>query len=268
MHTRWSFLLVALFIASQAGINAQESDSIHLLTGIVFDDRFQPLPASHVINLNSHQGDVTDSLGIFSLPVRGSDTLLFRNIAFQDTLVPVNEVMKVKQVRLRRKYYPLQEARIFEWGSSYNDFKHAIVHMPNQQSLGESLDLPRQDPDYIPYEMNEEVIKSPLFLISSPVSFFYQNFSREAKSARKVYWLNKNRAKHQQFNEILHPENIASITGHRGEVLKNFILFLNENMVCDFNCPELEIHTEIHELWSIYRKLRPEEIKQKGDPPE
>jgi len=262
MDTPWSLLLSAIFIAFHAGINAQEPDSITTLTGIVYDDRFQPVPASHVINLNSHQGDVTDSLGIFSLPVQGSDTLLFRNIAFQDSLVPVKQMMKVKQVRLRRKFYPLQEARIFEWGSSYNDFKHAIVHMPNQQSLGESLGLPRQDPDYIPYEMNEAVIKSPLFLITSPVSFFYQNFSSEAQSARKVYWLNKNREKHQKFNEILSPENIASITGHRGEVLQDFIVFLNEKISCGINCSELEIYAEIHELWSIYTKLRPEAINQ------
>lgn len=81
------------------------------------------------------------------LTVHSSDTLLVRNIAFQNTLVPVMQIIEVKYIRIKRKFYPLQEVRIFEWGSTYNDFMEAVIEMPNQQTLGESMGFQKQDPE-------------------------------------------------------------------------------------------------------------------------
>jgi hypothetical protein len=200
-------------------------------------------------------GTVTDSLGIFRIPVHSSDTLFIRNIAYHDTLVPVNSLVSQRKIIMHRKHYPIPEAKVFEWGSTYTDFKKAIVGMPNQQSLGESLGLPVQDPDYIPFEMNEAYLKSPLFLIKSPVSFFYYNISKEAKSARKVYWMNKNMEKQKRFDEILSMESVSSMTGISGEELQAFRVYLYQEIKCDFNCPELQIFTEILALWKVYQEL-------------
>jgi hypothetical protein len=221
----------------------------------VYDDQFHPVPASHVINLETHQGEVTDSLGIFRLPVRPGDTLLFMNIAFHDTLVPVSRIMLQRNIILRRKYHPLQEAKIFEWGSTYEDFREAVVDMPNQQTFGESMGLPTQDPDHIPFDMDEEALKSPGFLITSPVSYFYYNFSRKARSARKVYWMEKNRELHERFDAIMASENIGSITGLSGRQLQNFLAYLNEHLVCNFNCSEIQLYSELYALWEVYQKL-------------
>jgi hypothetical protein len=226
-----------------------------VLVGIVYDESYHPLPASHVINMDSHQGEVTDSLGIFTIPVHSSDTLLIRNIAFQDTLMPAALISERPHILLKRRYYPLQEARIFEWGATYEDFREAIIEMPNQQTLGESMGLPRQDPDYIPQDMDPNVIKSPAFLIKSPISYFYQNFNKYAKSARKVYWLEKNREKQELFSKIISAENLSSITGLAGLELQEFQAFLYERMVCDFKCTELRIYTEIYALWEVYQEM-------------
>lgn len=258
MYIRNIFLAGVLLIAFQHWLSAQESDSVFLLSAVIYDDLFHPVPATHVINMNTHAGDVTDSLGIFRLPVRPSDTMLIRNIAFQDTLVPVIQIIEVKYIQIRRKFYLLQEARIFEWGSSYDDFIEAITKMPNQQTLGESMGLPKQDPDYIPFDMNEEAIKSTAFLITSPVSYFYYNFSKREKSARKVYWLNKNREKYETFDAIMSLENIAAITELSGIELQKFLAFLYEKMVCDFKCSELQIYSEVHGLWDVYQELQQE----------
>jgi hypothetical protein len=250
-------LLIAMLVllALQVHLSAQSDDSIYMLTAIVYDEVFHPLPASHVINLDSHQGDVTDSLGMFSLPVRPSDMLLIRNIAFQDTMVSAALITEHPHIQLKRRYYQLQEARIFEWGSTYTDFREAMIQMENQQTLGESMDLPRQDPDYVPYDMDPEVIKSPAFLITSPISYFYQNFNKHAKSARKVYWLKKNQEKIDQFAQIISGENLASITGLTGNELNEFQAFLNDNMECDFKCSEFQLYSEIHALWETYKKI-------------
>lgn len=255
MSARSILLSSFIFMAIWTSLRAQINDSVTHLTGFVYDESFYPVPASHVINMNTHQGSVTDSLGIFRMPVRTNDTLLIRNIAFHDALVPARILLLQRYVIMKRKYYQLEEARIFEWGSTYGDFRRAIVQMPTPQTLGETMGLPRQDPDYIPFEMNEEVIKSPAFLISSPISFFYYNFSKAARSARKVYWLKKNRLKQEKFDEILEPANITAMTGLEGEKLLQFLAFLYQRLVCDFNCTELEIYEEIHALWKVYQEL-------------
>ena len=255
MLVRTVYSACVMLILTQLQLQAQANDSVFTLTCIVYDQSFFPVPSSHVINLNSHQGEVTDSLGIFHMPVKINDTLLIRNMVYRDTLVMVSSFFEGKYIVLKRKYYALQEARIFEWGSSYLDFRSAIIEMPNRQTLGGSMGLPRKDPDYIPYDMNEEILKSAGFLLTSPVSYFYHNFSKHARSARKVYWLKKNKDKQHAFDEIVGIDNISSITGLEGEDVLSFLVFLYERMGCDFTCDELQIYTEIHGLWDVYQKI-------------
>ena len=81
-----------LLMLVAAPLNAQVPDSAFFLTGILYNESFQPVTATHVINLNTHAGDVSDSLGIFRLPVHSGDTLLVRNIMYMDTLVPVARI--------------------------------------------------------------------------------------------------------------------------------------------------------------------------------
>ena len=252
----WRVILALLaLLLVQPGLKAQSADTVWSLYGLIYDDLYVPVPATHVVNINTGRGDVSDSLGIFSLEVRDSDTLLILNIAFRDTLVDVASVAANRHIVLQRKLYPLNEARIFVWGSSYADFKEAFIEMPVQQSLGASLGLPEQDPEYVPLEMDEKEVKSAGLLLTSPITFFYQNFNKKAKSARKVYWLEKHRQKHEMFESIVNGENLSEITGLSGPELLAFQSFLLERMVCDFQCTELEIYKEIYGLWKVFQEL-------------
>jgi hypothetical protein len=255
MSPRILFLALAAVFLLHQELYAQTTDSVLNLSGIVCDEFYVPIPATHVINTHTYQGDVSDTLGIFQLPVHASDTLLIRNIAFRDTLVAVAAIIQSRHIVMQRKYYPLQEALVFVWGSSYDDFKEAFLDLPSEQSLGASLDLPQQDPEYVPLEMDEKAVKSAGLLLTSPITFFYQNFNKKAKSARKVYWLERNREKVEMFEGIVNGENLAQITGLSGPKLLEFQSFLLERMVCNFNCTELEIYKEIHGLWTVFQEL-------------
>jgi hypothetical protein len=259
MILRSTIIVSILTLIFHTELNGQAIDSSFILSAIVYDGSYRPVPATHVINMNTHQGDVTDSLGIFQLVVNMTDTLLVRNIAFYDTLVPVYLVNDLKFIVLSSKRYMLQEARIFEWGSTYSDFKKAIIEMPNQQTLGESMGLPQQDPDYVPLEMDEKAIKSVGFLLASPISYFYLNFNKEAKSARKVYWLKKNQAKQEHFDELISGERLTEITSLTGDDLQEFQAFLFQRMVCTSKCTDIQIFEEVFALWKVYQ-----ELKEKG----
>ena len=246
--------LLVLFLV-QFRVTAQSADSLFRLSAIVYDEAFMPVPATHVINLNTHAGEVTDSLGIFRMPVHKYDTLLIRNIVFWDTLLTVNALQAAGYVVLRKRRYLLEEAKIFEWGATYGDFREAFIEMPVQQTLGASLGLPRQDPEKVPLEMDEKSVKSAGLLFTSPISFFYYNFNKHAISARKVFWLKKNQEKNDQFEALLSAENLTEITGLTGEALDKFQIFLSQRMICDLNCSELEVYKEIYGLWEVYQEL-------------
>lgn len=255
MTLRITILSLALLSIMHIRLQAQETDSLYLLLAVVYDESYVPVPATHVINMNNHQGDVTDTLGIFKLQVLSTDTLLIRNIAFIDTVVPVAHFRKNLQIRIKRRRYQLEEARIFTWGASYDDFRNAMLEMEDQQTLGASMGLPQQDPDKVPLEMDEKAIRSAGLLLTSPISFFYYNFSKHAKSARKVYWLEKNESKQKQFDAIVGIESLTQISGLEGNSLLQFRAYLFSHMSCNLNCSELKLYEEIHALWSLYQTL-------------
>jgi hypothetical protein len=257
----WKTFMTAIMMLFMTGsIFSQNTDSSFSFTGIIYDDAFYPIAATHVINMNSHAGEVSDSLGIFRLPVRRGDTLLFKNIAYREALIPVEGILEDRYVILRRIFYPLKEAKVFQWGSSYDDFFRAVVATPAPETLGESLGLPRQDPDYIPFDMDETKLKSTGFLLTSPISYLYYNLNRKEKNRREVYWSEKNRELNERFEAIVSPENLSDITGLTGDQLLGFMAYLFQRMVCDFKCIELKIYSEIYAHWEVYRQLHPESV--------
>jgi hypothetical protein len=56
------------------------------------------------------------------------------------------------------------------------------------------------------------------------------------------------------FWSIISGEKISAITGLENEELDEFLLFLHENLSCDLHCTELELYTEIHQLWDEYNQ--------------
>ncbi|MCK4748261.1 MAG: hypothetical protein KAT15_14525 [Bacteroidales bacterium] len=109
--------------------------------------------------------------------------------------------------------------------------------------------------------MNEALLRSTGFLLTSPVSYLYHNFSKKAKSNRKVYWLEKSHEKHEIFDSIVSQENISEITGLHGKTLQEFMAYLFRRLVCDYKCNELMIYSEIYELWEVYQELHGAKIK-------
>jgi len=186
MFSGQSLIIIVGLLFLTAILYSQNPDSTFQMGASIYDVDFNPVAATHVINMNNHVGDVSDSLGVFSLPVGEGDTLFFRNIAYREILVPVKQILENGYVVLEKIFYPLQEARVFPWGSSYEDFSRAIVNTPAPETLGESLGLPRKDPGYVPFDMDESLLKSTGFMLSSPISYLYYNHNKKEKKQAKT----------------------------------------------------------------------------------
>lgn len=247
-----------IVLGMTASLFSQDADSSFTLSGIIYDETFSPIGATHVINMNTRAGDVSDTLGIFSFPAHVGDTLLFRNIAYQEVFIPVKQILGDGYVILRRVLYPLQEAKVFPWGSSYGDFSEAVINTPAPQTIGEALGLPRQDPDYIPFDMDAAKLKSVGFLLKSPISYLYYNLNKKEKNRRKLFWSDKNRESLDRFDAIVSPENLSHVTGLSGNKLLGFMNYLFQRLVCDHKCSELSLYAEIYVHWGVYKQLHPE----------
>lgn len=258
MYTGKNLLTALSMLLTTTILFSRNTDSTINVTGIIYDVDFNPIAATHVINMNTHAGDVSDSLGIFMLPIHTGDTLLFRNIAYQEAFIPASVILDNHYVVLDKIYYLLQEARVFPWGSSYDDFSRAVIGTPAPQTLGESLGLPRLDPNYVPFDMDEAKLKSTRFLLTSPISYIYYNLNRREKNRRKIYWSNKSREKNEVFDVIISPESISQITRLSGDKLLDFMAYMFEKLVCDNKCSELKIYSEIYAHWEVYQQLHPQ----------
>lgn len=247
----WIFLIAS----AQGMVLSGQDNRAWKFTGVVYDEYFRPLPYTHVIARGTGQGDVTDSLGIFTLYVRNMDRLSFYNITTYDTTVVIQKDMEAFHINLRQKRYALSEVRAFSWGSTYGEFLEEYNRQGVPESRGEALELPRQDADIIPFDMDEKRLKSAGFLISSPVSFLYYNLSKREKSARKAFQLEQDKELIDLYESILSRENLGYITGLKEEALEDFIIYLNDHMQCTYKCPELQLLTEIHDIWNRYKEI-------------
>jgi hypothetical protein len=256
MKRRHFIHLSILTILSVCNLSAQEEHRAWLFTGTVYDEHFVPVPYTSVVGHGTGQGDMTDSMGIFSLYVRATDKLSFYNISFRDTTIYVSAALSGIHLKLKRKVYALPGAMIFNWGSTYSEFIAEVQRQGVQETIGEKLGLPRQDPGVIPFDMDEEKIKSGGFLLNSPVSFIYYNLSRKEKGARRAFRLKQDQALIDRFNRVLGPTNLQHITGLEGKALEDFMIYLNKELTCDYQCSELQLTKELLRIWKKFKEMQ------------
>lgn len=235
---------------------AQEDRQAWLFTGTVYDENFVPVPYTSVVAHGTGQGDMTDSMGIFSLYIRASDQLSFFNISFHDTSIYVYAGRPGILIRMKRKVYALPGALIFNWGSSYQDFIAEVQRQGVQETMGEKLGLPQQDPGVIPFDMDEEKLKSTTFLLNSPVSFIYYNLSKKEKGARRAFRLQQDQEMIERFNRVLGPTNLRHVTGLENKALEEFMIYLNQELTCDYHCSELQMTRELLSIWENYKEIQ------------
>lgn len=101
--------MVCFFVAN---ICAQEK-RITLQGKILSEDL--PIADIHIFNKNSSRGTVSNAAGVFEIPVKENDTLVFSGIQFYTLLFPITgEIVKIKQltVNLLLKINELPEVEL------------------------------------------------------------------------------------------------------------------------------------------------------------
>lgn len=231
----------------------QESDSVQSFTSIVSDKQGNALPYSHIINLRSGRGATSDNSGVFKITAKKNDSILFRNVSCVDLVIVAADIIKFDTIHLETKLYSINEVKIFEWGSTYEDFGAKMMSMPVTKSWNEKLGLPQQTGNPIPNYKNANVLSNPLFAITNPVDFLYFNLNKKQQSIQKVIEFQKNEDQIRKFESVYNRKSISALTGLTNEPLDSFLIFLNINFNCDFRCSEIQIVSEIFKQWEFFK---------------
>jgi hypothetical protein len=250
-------LLFILLTFALAGENCfgQNSDSLFRIDGFIYDESVIPLPYTHIINLNSGRGNTSGPFGNFSFNAERADSILFRNLAYKDLIIIANMIRPGDTVHMKIMLYPIREVKIFEWGSTYADFKAKMKSMPVTENLSEKLGLPQQHGNPIPNFRNTDVLKNPMFAYTNPIDFLYFNLNKKEQSIRKVLEFEQNKDLISRFESVYNRKNISTLTGLDGAELDAFMIYLNLKFQCDFNCSEIQVVEEVYKHWKDYRNI-------------
>lgn len=92
-----------------------QQNNTQKVTGVVKDDRGEPLPGVNIIVQGSTRGVSTDIDGTYTIEVAKTDKLLFTFIGMEDKIIPVNGRTKI-DVILSEKIDELEEVTIVAFG--------------------------------------------------------------------------------------------------------------------------------------------------------
>ncbi len=256
----WKPLITALIITFMtASVYCQASDSAFILTGTIYNESFTPIAATHVINMNTRAGDVSDSLGIFRLPVHARRYPSFQKYSLPGDSPPGCRVHGTEVCNLKKNVLSTSGSQECSPGDrAMRIFPGQLLAHLLHRPLVSHLDSRDRTPTTFPLIWTRLNLKSVGFLLKSPISYLYYNLNKKEKNRRTLFWSEKNRESNERFDAIVSPESLSNITGLTGDLLVDFMAYLFQRMVCDFKCNEFKIYSEIYAHWEVYQQLHPE----------
>jgi hypothetical protein len=132
-----TFLLIGIF--NYITVFSQDKQLIQF-SGVIRNLKNEVLPDVHIININSNTGTTSNEKGMFSFITGPSDSILFRSVAYKNTLVIIPD--SLTQAHYPRDVYMLgdtirfAELKIFPW-KTYDEFKVAFLRLELKEDDGQ-----------------------------------------------------------------------------------------------------------------------------------
>ena len=209
------------------------------------------LPFVQILNESTRRAYITDSTGKFYIPCKNGDTLVFICLGYYGKVVITDSLFRV--VSLLPRSYNIEAVSIESY-RSYDQFKRDFLKI--ELDKGPQIEgLPDGKAIDVPILLDTNYIHSPAFLVMHPLSYLYYNLSKEEKSKRKVFYLERRQGEQLIVEKKFNREIVHRITGLDGDKLTNFIGFCNFSHQFLYKSTELEIVKKIHEKYEVYKSI-------------
>ncbi|TVR70472.1 MAG: carboxypeptidase regulatory-like domain-containing protein [Marinilabiliales bacterium] len=253
------FLGIITFVVfnpgSRAAYGAYTTEDIRKLTGaVVQQEDSSAIPNAHVINITMKTGVPSGSDGIFAINIRQGDSLYFQAIGFESRTVYVSEEFFNRPgnviIVLEKMVYDITGIDIYLLPRSYEEFKQRFINLDTLPDYSNLLDSPaRALPDEHPTGV-------PIF---SPVTFFYNLFSREGKELRKYKETLEREALARRIEKVLNHDVVRNLTGLEDEdEIMHFLSFCGLSVQFILDSKEYEVYETILDCYERYKDVKPE----------
>lgn len=248
-------VLFAMLVFVCANIQAQRKDyKYKFISKVMNADTAVAISNCHIINKTQKMGTVSDEYGAFTITANVGDSIEFSVIGYAKLTIAASDSMytNTRVVKLKPVAYPLSEVKIGLL-STYDRFKRDVL---DKESDGLQVMAPISKWEvYIPPLPNQGGLNVPLEI--SPITFFYNLWSKEGKQYRHYLSVINKSADHiiigDKFNGLL----VHQLTGLENDELIEFMSF------CGFTKEYLKLAPEMvinREIMAKYKEF----IKKKG----
>ena len=234
-----------------------------IISGVVTDSvTALNVPGAHIINLNCNKSSVTDSNGVFVLEVQLNDSVLVRTINYEPKIFYIKDLSEKYKIMLRTRIYEIDEVKVGMLGS-YEQFKENVLNLDLDKVEFRPYGMSKVKQNYIPIMEDEHYWDDPKNAFTSPLTYFYQKFSKEMKSVYKYHELKKQELEQLRADSKYNREIIKTITGLTDEdSVSNFMLYLNFEHNFIMNTSEYELYRIIENKYTLYKIEQKKGLKE------
>lgn len=249
-------LIVCFLLPVKLLLTAQDYKASVALKGQVVDSvSGTGIAYMQIFNESTRRFVISDTAGHFEIELKGTDTLVFTCLGYLGKvhIIHVSYTGKIQIIRLIPYIYPIEEVSISKY-RDYKQFQKEFLLVQPEQKL-EIAGLPKPKYRETPTMLDTNYLRSSEFLVFHPISFLYYNFSKEEKSKRKVYYLQRQQREQVLIDRKYNRELIEKITGLSGEEITKFMWFCNFSHQFLYEASELEIVQKVDEKYQEYKQL-------------
>ena len=245
------FFFLLLFISCQFLLSAQKQ---YVFRGVVVDMNGVSLESACVHNISTGMASFSNPDGNFAIRVKGYDTIIITYVGYDMEYLVINDsLLNLKnrcKISLSMKSIMLKEFTFYA-------LKPYPIFLEDVARDAVSLDKPITLSDLEKADATAKL--NPSMIVSHPISYLYDRFSRTAKMNRLYAYLSHHEEEVSELNKKFSVDLVSQLTGYTGVQLEDF---LNE---CAFSyyqlikSDEYQIREMILQKKSEYQKKHEKE---------
>lgn len=193
MHLKKILFALLLFLSgSMIAQEAKDSLKVSVLKGQVIDSETKKaLSASHILNLNSVEGTITNDMGNFEIVARANDTVIVSYLGYSSIKIKItNDLLKGNEllIALYEKSEEVKEI-IIKSTKLIGVLEVDVKQVPKDKFTRIKINGVRQTYE-VPNSKKNDFI-SPLSSLFQPVDFVYKLFGDKPKQLKKLQKIKK-----------------------------------------------------------------------------
>lgn len=256
-------LLFLVFLLGITNVVGQEETAIpkntkkYLLKGIIINgETKKPLTNTHIINLNTVTGTISDSNGRFKTRVRVNDTLYFSYVGFQSIKLKIsNDLLKGNDLEIAMYEIPidLDEVLVKPYqliGVLEVDAKNIPI---DQYARIHINGLPQTFEIGAP---SQKIFNKPTDIIFHPVDFMYELFGKKPKQLRKLKKLRSEDELRKMLEEKVNREVLMEYLEMDKPQLNALLDYCNYSKYFIKRASDLQVIEAVLECYENYKALK------------